>query len=98
MDCVRVVGGGSRSNAWMQIMANVFNRPVIRMEKSTGAAYGIAWLAAQVDWGSKDLSSVNTTSDHEMLFEPDPEIAVSYIKKYHVYKKIHDALKQLQTH
>ena len=57
---------------------------------------GMGLSIEEMNFGSQDLSSVNTTSEQEMLFEPDPEIAFCYVGKYQVYKKIHDALKQLQ--
>ncbi|MDZ4815778.1 MAG: xylulokinase [Verrucomicrobiota bacterium] len=42
---IRVTGGGSNSKVWRQIMADIFNCPVVGMETTEGAAYGGALQA-----------------------------------------------------
>jgi xylulokinase len=46
---IRLTGGGSRSAAWRQICADVFNLPVFALETSEGAALGAAIQAAWTD-------------------------------------------------
>ena len=43
---IRVTGGGARSAAWRQIMADVFGVPVVAMVEDEGAALGAAIQAA----------------------------------------------------
>ncbi|ODA33913.1 xylulokinase [Veronia pacifica] len=47
-DEIRLTGGGSLSQIWVQIVADVFNRPVLLMDSHNGAAFGAAiqalWL------------------------------------------------------
>ena len=43
---IRVTGGGARSGAWRQIMADVFGVPVVGMREDEGAALGGALQAA----------------------------------------------------
>ena len=43
---IRVTGGGARSAAWRQIMADVFGVPVVAMVEDEGAALGAALQAA----------------------------------------------------
>lgn len=43
---VRAVGGGSKSSVWCQILADVFERPIVRATVDEGPAYGAALLAA----------------------------------------------------
>jgi xylulokinase len=43
---IRVTGGGARSQAWRQIMADVFGVPVVGMIEDEGAALGAALQAA----------------------------------------------------
>jgi xylulokinase len=42
---IRATGGGARSPFWLQLMADVFNLPVTRIENPEGAASGAAILA-----------------------------------------------------
>ena len=42
---IRATGGGAKSKAWRQIMADVFNTPVVTLKVSEGAAYGAALQA-----------------------------------------------------
>jgi xylulokinase len=42
---IRATGGGARSKAWRQIMADVFNTEVVTLKVGEGAAYGAALQA-----------------------------------------------------
>jgi len=42
---IRATGGGAKSRAWRQIMADVFNTEVVTLKVSEGAAYGAALQA-----------------------------------------------------
>jgi xylulokinase len=39
---IRLTGGGSKSSAWRQILADIFGYPVVTMQSSEGAALGAA--------------------------------------------------------
>ena len=43
---VRVSGGGSKSQLWKQILADVLNAEMVTINTAEGAAYGAALLAA----------------------------------------------------
>jgi xylulokinase len=43
---IRVTGGGAKSAAWRQIMADIFGVPVVGMMEDEGAALGAALQAA----------------------------------------------------
>ena len=45
MSSVRASGGGARSLLWRQILADVFDKRVARLETQEGSAYGAALLA-----------------------------------------------------
>jgi len=46
---IRLTGGGAKSNAWRQIMADIFEVPVVKMVEDEGAALGGALQAAWCD-------------------------------------------------
>jgi xylulokinase len=42
---IRATGGGAKSKAWRQIMADIFNAEVVTLKVAEGAAYGAALQA-----------------------------------------------------
>jgi sugar (pentulose or hexulose) kinase len=42
---IRATGGGAKSKAWRQVMADIFNAEVVTLKVSEGAAYGAALQA-----------------------------------------------------
>ncbi|MDX2227088.1 MAG: xylulokinase, partial [Verrucomicrobiae bacterium] len=53
---IRITGGGAKSGVWRQIMADVFDTPVVALENAEGAAYGGALQAlwcAELQKGSR---------------------------------------------
>jgi sugar (pentulose or hexulose) kinase len=82
---IRATGGGAKSKAWRQIMADIFNTEVVTLKVSEGAAYGAAlqalwcWRKAQ---GEK-ISIAEITDQFVELNEsetahPDPRNAGVY--------------------
>jgi len=57
---IRVTGGGAKSTAWRQIMADVFGVPVVGMVEDEGAALGgalqAAWCVARRENGRVPLT------------------------------------------
>ena len=39
---IRATGGGAKSRLWLQVVADVFKKPVVTLEEEEGAAYGAA--------------------------------------------------------
>ena len=93
---IKVVGGGSKSRVWMQILANVLNIPIEKMDGMIGAAFGIALLALHQNSGKEEYSGI---TDHtirvDQRFEPNPEMVNICNRKYQIYKRIHDGLKYI---
>ena len=54
---VRVSGGGSKSQLWLQILANVFETELVTVNTSEGAAFGAALLAGVGVGNWKDVNS-----------------------------------------
>lgn len=54
---IRAVGGGSNSRLWLQVIADVFNTPVVKLKEQEAAAYGAAvqsiWTYYNVVKGEK---------------------------------------------
>ena len=95
LDVLRVVGGGSRSDVWMQTLANVLEVPAMRVGAAGGAAYGIALLARSAGTG-EPLGSEEKNESANQVFRPEPEMIPCCRQRYQQYLRIHDALKSVQ--
>jgi D-xylulose kinase len=82
---IRATGGGSRSRAWRQIMADIFNAQVVTLKVSEGAAYGAAlqalwcWRRQQgEDISMSDLTDRFVEVNEKEMAEPNPENVAVY--------------------
>lgn len=92
---LRVIGGGSKNDVWMQALADILKVDVVQMESETGAGFGIALLASSRDSENtimKIIDGLNKTRKH---FWPQSVHSALYDKKYEKYLKIHDGLKEI---
>ncbi len=89
---VRVTGGGARSPLWRQILADIFNAEIVKVNSEEGAAYGAALLAAT---GSGVFQSVETACDATIQItgstKPGKDQAV-YEKLYPIYRALYPSL------
>ncbi len=85
---VRIVGGGSRSKSWCQMIADNLGREVWLPGVDEGAAYGTARLAA---------SALGFSSDSwitlESKFSPDLRRKQIYDEVFDIYKDLYRSLK-----
>ncbi|MBN1203016.1 MAG: xylulokinase [Anaerolineae bacterium] len=92
---VRVSGGGAKSPVWRQILADVFNAPLVVAEALEGAAFGAAVLAGV---GGGVFSDVPTAAKALVSLgervEPGPD-AASYADAYALYRDLYPALKPI---
>jgi sugar (pentulose or hexulose) kinase len=94
---LRVSGGGSQSNAALQLTADIFGLPTARPHLYETSALGAAIDAAV---GLKLHSDFNTAVQAmtrvERIFEPDARACETYAGLYHqVYKQMYRRLKPL---
>ena len=91
-------GGGTRHPLWMQLMANIFDRPVFKTETQEASATGAAILAGL---------SVGTYPDAQTacqrlvrwsneIIQPDPSAVDQYNQSYLTYCKLYPAFNQLR--
>ncbi len=84
LDAMRLIGGGSRSSVWRQILADVYNLPILRVNLSTAATAMGAAIAGGIGVGifpnydvvydlipvSEDATpDVNTRARYEELYD-----------------------------
>jgi sugar (pentulose or hexulose) kinase len=69
---IRATGGGARSKAWRQIMADVFNTEVVTLKVGEGAAYGAA-LQALWCWRRQQGEAATIQEIADRFVELNPE-------------------------
>ncbi len=92
-------GGGSKSDEIAQIMADIFNRPVYRVQtfETTGLGAAMAVFVGLGLYSSLDLASDEMVRESR-VFYPDGKNHGLYQKTYQgLYKKMYKRLKPLYT-
>ena len=95
--CVRVAGGGSQSDAAMQITANIFNLPSERPHLYETSGLGAA-IIASVGLGlhADFATAVRAMTRIGQVFLPEPEHARTYEQLYRrVYCRMYERLQPL---
>lgn len=94
---MRMCGGGSKSRFWRQLMADIYNMPVVLpdMNSENAAALGAGILAAV---GTGMYSSVQEACDkiikmREEQYTPNPDYRDKYDKTYAAFDKLYPQLK-----
>jgi xylulokinase len=90
---IRVIGGGSKSDFWLQILANIIGLPVSRINTDQGGALGAAILAAV---GAGVYNSVESACDTIVksteTVAPRPEDVRHYQNSHLRFKALYKAL------
>jgi xylulokinase len=99
---VRSVGGGSKSEGWSQIKADVLGVPVTVPRLGHGAAAGAAMLAGMATGLWPDEGSARAlVAEEGRTFEPDPEMSGKYAERLKLYRELQGMLppitRSLQT-
>jgi len=91
----RAVGGGSKSDAWIQLCADIMGRPFVRPRITEAGALGAAIMAGV---GSGVFPSyeagVEAMVSLERTFEPDPQQQKLYESWFDKYRKLWPFMKE----
>ncbi len=83
------VGGGSKSDVWVQICANIMGRPFVRPRVTEAGALGAAILAGV---GSGTFASceagVQAAVHPERSFTPDPSLKPMLDQRFELYRQL----------
>lgn len=91
IDRILAVGGGTQSALWPQIVSDVTGLTQVVTEKSVGAAYGDAFLAARLLDPSVDIKVWNPARE---VVEPNAHDA--YDAGYAMYRELYESTKDVQ--
>jgi xylulokinase len=85
----RAGGGGSKSDAWLQVSADILGRPFLRPQVNEAGSLGAAILAG---WGSGVFPSIEAGVDAMLKwdreFQPDPAMQRRYDERFEKYRRL----------
>ncbi len=93
---LRCVGGGSRSDVWLRVKADILGMPVEKLSISEGGTIGTAILAGTATGVySSYRDAVNKIVKIQKRIEPDNQMHDIYMENYRKYKKIYSRIKEI---
>ena len=84
--------GGARSLVWMQIVADILQMPVQRLEGHPGSCLGAAWVAAIGTGASTDWAGASALVRYGETVSPDPAHAAAYAQGYAQFRALYQRL------
>ena len=90
------VGGGAKSDEWLQIKADIFGRPVVRTSVIEGACLGCAMMCAHALEGASYDTLARQWIRAAKVFEPCPQMAARYEDYFGLYCRMQETVRPLQ--
>jgi len=89
-------GGGAASDVWLQIKADILNRPITALSAKEVGACGTCMLVGRAIGLYRDLDEAKTRFvKARKTFIPDAARAATYRKYYNAYKGLYNAVRPL---
>jgi xylulokinase len=86
--------GGAVSRLWRQIIADVFDVPIVLAKRREGAPFGDAILAGVATGLFDDFSVAKAWAEYVEPMEPNPEHHDVYMKYFALYKQLYVDLRE----
>ncbi|KRK97300.1 xylulose kinase [Secundilactobacillus odoratitofui DSM 19909 = JCM 15043] len=95
-DTVVAIGGGAKSELWLQIQADIFNKKVVSLTNEQGPGMGAAMMAAVGLGWFKDFQECAEKFVHfGKAYLPNPENAKKYDTLHKIYAKVYAQTKEI---
>ncbi|RRQ27349.1 carbohydrate kinase [Rhodococcus sp. Eu-32] len=86
---IRLTGGGARSAAWCQVIADVMQKQMVVPDVAESGALGAAMLAGVAVDHYRDLTHATTTLVRDgAVYDPDPTTASTYDDMFATYRAL----------
>ena len=95
IDALYAVGGGAKSDLWLQLKANICNTKIRRPRVTEAACLGAAILAGVGSGVYRDFYAALEMVTIEQVLRPEPHVAQQYERHYQHYKQLYLQLKPL---
>lgn len=94
VDKIISIGGGAKTDTWLQMQADIFSADVIKLENEQGPGMGAAMLAAYgCEWFRSLDECAQTFTKWSKVYHPDQSKRESYQQAYQLYKEIYGQTK-----
>ncbi len=92
-----IIGGGSRSRFWVQVIATALDRPLARVSGGEkGPAFGAARLARLAVTGEA-VEAVCTKPDASEIVTPDPRFRDRMAERYEDFRRLYRTLRRVRA-
>ncbi|WP_066371111.1 xylulokinase [Neobacillus fumarioli] len=90
IETVISIGGGAKSDLWLQIQADIFNAKIVKLQNEQGPCMGAAMVAAVgLGWFTSLKECAEEFIKADQVYEPKPENVRLYQEYYQVYKDVY---------
>ncbi len=95
----KAIGGAAKSPVWMQIAADILDRPVAITTVTEGAALGAALMGAKASGAIRSMAAVEEIVKNaariERVIEPRPDHARRYDERFAIYRDLYPQTRDL---
>ncbi|MBM7580138.1 xylulokinase [Jeotgalibacillus terrae] len=96
IDRIVSIGGGAKSDFWLQLQADIFNAEIVKLNSEQGPGMGAAMIAAV---GSGWFTHLNECAkrflNEEKVYVPNMENKESYKNLFYIYQQVYNQTKEL---
>lgn len=93
---VVAIGGGAKSPFWLQMQADIFNKPVRPLANEQGPGFGACMLAAVgVGWFNNLQECANTLVGFGQQYNPISQNVDQYKRLYEIYHSVYGQTKEM---
>jgi xylulokinase len=93
---VRAVGGGTKNSVWAQATSDISGLPQTVCQKTIGASYGNAFLAA-LAVGDVAPGDIRTWNPAEREITPRGETAETYQRQHRIFRELYGRTRDLMA-
>ncbi|WP_251942404.1 xylulokinase [Staphylococcus sp. Marseille-Q5304] len=98
IDHVVDIGGGARSNFWLQLQADVFNTKVSKLKYEEGPSMGAAIIAVNgLGWYESLEAVLNQFIVYDTTFKPDPKMHEQYMNYFDIYQNVYQQTQSITS-
>ena len=84
--------GGANSRIWMQIVADILQRPIQLLRGHPGSCLGAAWTASMGAGLAQDWAGIERFVQPDVLVQPNLSNAALYAAGYRTYRDLYERL------
>ena len=95
-DLVVAIGGGAKSDFWLQMQADIFNKKVVSLVNEQGPGLGAAMIAAVgLGWFDSLQACAKQFVHFGKEYHPKPGNVAKYEQLYRLYRKVYAQTREL---